>query len=78
MKKIMAITLLAIAATACNSGDNNSTGADSGNNQTPTAIQDTGTQHPNGVTSDGVISTDTSAFGVNAAAGDSSNKNKKQ
>jgi hypothetical protein len=67
MKKIMAITIFGIAAVAC--GNNAAT-----DKQTPTTIQDTGTQHPNGVTSDGVISTDTSAFGVNAAAGDTTKK----
>lgn len=78
MKKMIAFVVLSISIAGCNSGDINKNGVDSGNTQTPTAIQDTSTQHPNGVTSDGVISTDTAAFGVNAMNADTSNKGKKK
>ena len=54
MKKLIA-ALAVVALVRCNNSETN--------NENPTAIDDS-TQHPNGVTSDRVISTDTSQFDV--------------
>ncbi len=73
MKKII-VFLIFITAVSCNNNSSTSTNADSANTSAPSIIKDSGTQHPTGITSDGVISTDTAAFGVNANKKDTSHK----
>jgi hypothetical protein len=73
MKKIIVI-LIFITGVSCNNDNSTSTGTDSANTSAPSIIKDSGTQHPTGVTSDGVISTDTAAFGVNANRKDTSHQ----
>ncbi len=66
MKKILPVVFVLFGVISCNNGDTKKTDGDTANTSAPSSIKDTGTQHPNGMTSDGVISTDTSAFGVKA------------
>ena len=70
MKKLLAFLTLAVTLASCGNGIHQKLMLI----QDPTAIQDTSTQHPNGVTSDGVISTDTAGFGVKANKADSTKK----
>ncbi len=74
MKKILSVLIVSIIISSCNSTESTKTGSDSANTSAPSVIDDTSTQHPNGVTSDGVISTDTSAFGVKANKADTPRK----
>ncbi len=74
MKKIIPSLILLITIISCNNENSTKTDGDSANTSTPSVIEDTSTQHPNGMTSDRVISTDTSAFGVKANKTDSANK----
>lgn len=74
MKKIIASLIFITAIISCNNDNSAKTDGDSANTSAPSVIEDTSTQHPNGMTSDGVISTDTSAFGVKANNADTANK----
>jgi hypothetical protein len=64
MKKTLSFLFLFVTAVSCNSGSDKKNEGDSANTENPTAIQDTSAQHPNGVTSGSVISTDTSKMDV--------------
>lgn len=74
MKKILPVVFVLFSVISCNNGDTKNTDEDSANTSAPSSIKDTGAQHPNGMTSDGVISTDTSAFGVKAGKADTAHK----
>lgn len=78
MKNILPSIALILVLVSCNSGDTAKAGSDTANTNAPSSIKDTGTQHPNGVTSDGVISTDTAGFGVKASSDSANKKEKKQ
>ena len=65
--------IVAITLVSCGNGQSTETG-DSATTSNPSIIEDTSVQHPNGVTSDRAISTDTAAFGVNANKADSTKK----
>ena len=58
MKKLIGFIALVVFASCNNSETSNAA------TENPTAIEDSAAQHPNGVTSDRVISTDTSKFDV--------------
>ena len=73
MKKTLSIIIVAAAFTSCGNGQSTETGHTT-TTSNPSIIEDTSTQHPNGVTSDRAISTDTAAFGVNANRADSTKK----
>ncbi len=74
MKKILPFIILLITIIACNNENSTKTNGDSANAGKPSVIDDTSTQHPTGITSDGVISTDTAAFGVKANRADTGKK----
>ncbi|MEJ7830093.1 MAG: hypothetical protein WKF91_17925 [Segetibacter sp.] len=74
MKKLLPSLILLITVISCNNENSTKTDGDSPNANAPSIIEDTSTQHPNGMTSDGVISTDTAAFGVKANKADEANK----
>ncbi len=74
MKKIIASLIFITAIISCNNDNSTKTDGDSANASAPSTIDDTSAQHPNGMTSDGVISTDTAAFGVKANKADTANK----
>lgn len=66
MKKFLVIfSALTISFMACNNADNNASGENKKLDE-PSASFDT-TQHPNAVTSDAVISTDTAAMNTQRA-----------
>jgi hypothetical protein len=66
MKRTLLCLSIIISVASCNNGDSSATDTNDAKTSGPTTIKDTSVQHPNGITSDGVISTDTAAFGVNA------------
>ena len=68
MKKLIGL-LAVVTFASCNNGE--STNAATEN---PTAIEDTSTQHGNGITTGNVISTDTSKFDVKSVNQDSLRK----
>ena len=74
MKKILSLLILTITIISCNNDEATKTDSDSANTSAPTVIEDTSSQHPNGVTGGSVISTDTAAFGVKANKADTANK----
>ena len=74
MKKIVTLFALSVFIFSCNTGESSATGMDSVATENPTAIEDTGTQHPTGITTGSVISTDTSQFDVNPVPKDSTPK----
>ena len=74
MKKILSLIILLITIISCNNDNSTKTDGDSANASAPSVIDDTSTQHPTGMTSDGVISTDTAAFGVKANKANPANK----
>ncbi len=74
MKKILSLIIISISIISCNNGESAKASDDSPNASSPSISEDTSTLHPNGVTSDGVISTDTSAFGVKAGKPNRANK----
>lgn len=65
--------IVAISLISCGNGQSTETG-DTANTSSPSVIDDTSTVQPSGMSNDRVISTDTAAFGVNAAAADTTNK----
>jgi hypothetical protein len=66
MKKILLCSIVLVSVISCNSGDSSATNETGANARGPKTIEDTSVQHPNGITSDRPISTDTAAFGVKA------------
>jgi hypothetical protein len=76
MKKILSASALFLIMMSCGNSGNNVPGTtDTGESANPSAIDTT--QHPNGMTSGSVISTDTASMNVenvgNPHGGDSSN-----
>ncbi len=73
MKKILSFLIVSFII-SCNNAETGKTDSDSATSSSPSISEDTSTLHPNGMTSDGVISTDTAAFGVKANKANSGNK----
>jgi hypothetical protein len=84
MKKLALGSMIVLALFSCNSGGNeNNTGTEGGPSpatENPSAIEDSSTQHPTGITNQNVISTDTSAMTPpdNTEGGNNAGTEKKQ